>query len=110
MANNYKIGQILVSKVDTEIEKEFSGEKIIIPKGNKVIIGADKLAHHLKNSFIQPIQADSLVDGYDKDGLAEYLYLWLRTHFEVDEMLENYDTTKENFISEIVDALENIGF
>ncbi|MBQ8234510.1 MAG: hypothetical protein IJZ36_02880 [Bacilli bacterium] len=106
----YKVGQILVSKEEMEIEKGISGEKVKIPKGNKIIIGADKLAHHLKNSFIQPLQEDSEVSGYDKEGLAEYIYLWLRNHFEIDEMLENYDNTKEDFIDFLVEGLDNIGF
>lgn len=49
----YKIGQILTSNCEMEVEKMF-GEKVVIPKGNKVIIGADNLAHHLRNGMIQP--------------------------------------------------------
>lgn len=45
----YKIGQILTSKFDTEVELALSGEKVKIPKGNKIIIGADKFAHHIKD-------------------------------------------------------------
>lgn len=106
----YKIGQILTSKVDTEIEKGISGEKVKIPKGNKIIIGVDKMAHHLKNGFIQRLQNNDEVDGYDCKGIAEYLYAYMRNHFEIDEMLENYDDTKERFIEEIEYALDEIGF
>ena len=52
---DYKIGQILTSTEDVEIEKALSGEKVKIPKGNKIIIGADKFAHHIRNGFIQPL-------------------------------------------------------
>lgn len=48
----YKIGQILISNQDVEVEKALSGEKVVIPKGNKIIIGADKLAHHLRTGMI----------------------------------------------------------
>lgn len=51
----YKIGQILTSTEDVEVEKALSNEKVIIPKGNKVIIGADKLAHHIRNGMMQPL-------------------------------------------------------
>lgn len=51
----YKIGQILTSNRDTEVEKALSGEKVVIPKGNKIIIGADKLARHLRTGMIQPL-------------------------------------------------------
>lgn len=107
---NYKVGQILVSKTDIEVEKALSDEKVIIPKGNRIIIGADKLAHHIKTGMIQPLQEDSDVIGYDKYGLAVYLYMYLKNHFELDEMLEGYDETKENFIEEIESALDEIGF
>lgn len=106
----YKVGQILTSKEDVEVEKALSGEKVIIPKGNKIIIGADKLAHHIRNGILQPLPEDSEVNGYDASGIAEYLYIYLRNHFEIDEMLEGYDDTKERFMEEIEYALEEIGF
>ena len=48
--------------------------------------------------------------GYDAHGISEYLYTHLRNRFEIDEMLESYDNTKEKFIEEIEYALEEIGF
>lgn len=106
----YRVGQILTSKEDVEVEKALSGEKVIIPKGNRIIIGADNLAHHIRNGMIQPLPGESEVKGYDASGIAEYLYIYLRNHFEIDEMLEGYDDTKEYFIEEIEYALEDIGF
>lgn len=105
-----KIGQIIVSKVDTEIEEAISGEKVFVPKGNRVIIGADGFAHHLKNGMIQPLGVDMKVNGYDAAGIAIYLYEKLKCHFEIDEMLENYDLDKYNFMSEIEYYLDDIGF
>lgn len=106
----YKIGQILTSKEDMEIEKELSGEKVFIPKGNRVIIGADNLAHHFKHGFVQPLSKNIKVEKYDTKGLAEYLYLHLIKHLEIDEMLDDYNDTKERFMEEIECALEEIGF
>lgn len=60
---DYKIGQILTSTEDVEIEKALSGEKVKIPKGNKIIIGADKFAHHIRNGFIQPLAEGLTVEG-----------------------------------------------
>lgn len=65
----YKIGQILTSNQDVEVEKALSGEKVVIPKGNKIIIGADKLARHLRTGMIQPL-GTAEVEGYDSEGLA----------------------------------------
>lgn len=107
---SYKIGQILTSNQDIEVEKALSEEKVIIPKGNKIIIGADKLVHHLKNGMIQPLAKDLQVEGYDCNGIAEYLYMHLRNHFEIDEMLDMYEDTKDRLIEEIEYALDDIGF
>lgn len=106
----YKIGQILTSNQDVEVEKALSGEKVIIPKGNKVIVGADKLAHHIRDGMIQTFAEGTEIKDYDASGLAEYLYIYLRNHFYIDDMLEEYDDTKERFIEEIEYALEEIGF
>lgn len=105
---DYKIGQILTSTEEVEIEKALSGEKVIIPKGNKVIIGADKLAHHIRNGFIQPLAEGSTVEGYDVTGIAEYLYIVLINHLPIDEMMEDYEVTKQEVIDEIECALDEI--
>lgn len=107
---SYKIGQILTSNQDVEVEMALSEEKVVIPKGNKIIIGADKFAHHIRNGMIQPLQEGTEVKGYDAKGIAEYLYTKLKGHFEIDEMLESYDCAKEEFISEIEYYLNDIGF
>ena len=104
----YKIGQILTSKVDTEIELALSGEKIKIPKGNKIIIGADKFAHHIRDGRIQPLKKGSIVEGYDTTGIAEYLYIVLRNHFQIKEMMEDYEISKKDFVDEIECALDEI--
>lgn len=105
---DYKIGQILTSKEDVEIEKAISGEKVTIPKGNKVIIGADKLAHHIRNGYVQPLAEGSTVNGYDTNGIAEYLYIVLRNHLPIDEMMEDYEISKQDIIDEIECALDEI--
>lgn len=105
---NYKIGQILTSKEDTEIQKALSGDKVVVPKGNKIIIGADKLAHHIKNGMLQPLEEGSEVKGYDCEGIAEYLYIALRSHLPLDEMMDDYEVTKENLMEEIECALSEI--
>ena len=36
--------------------------------------------------------------------------MWLRSHLPIEEMLENYDYTKEDLKEELEWALEEIGF
>ena len=58
--STYKIGEILVSQRETEVETIF-GRKEVIPKGNKIIITAHKLGHHIRNGMKQPLQKLSLI-------------------------------------------------
>lgn len=105
----YKIGQILTSTQDVEVEKALSGEKVVIPKGNKIIIGPDNLAHHIRNGMIQPL-GDAEVKGYDCEGLAEYLMIFLKARFLIAEMLEDYDIDEQTLRDELEYALDDIGF
>lgn len=105
----YKIGQILTSTQDIEVEKALSGEKVIIPKGTKIIIGPDNLAHHIRNGMIQPL-GDAEVKGYDAAGLAEYLTIFLKAHFPIAEMLEDYDIDEQTLKDELEYAFDDIGF
>lgn len=106
----YRVGQILTSKKELVIESAISGTKTTVPKGNKIVIGADGFAHHIRGGYIQPLGEDAKVEGYDTNGLAEYLYLHLCKEFEINDMLDSYDETKERFIEEIEYALSEIGF
>ena len=105
----YKIGQILTSNKDIVVEKALFGDKVTIPKGNKIIIGADKLAHHIRDGMIQPLADSSEVKGYDSSGLAEYILICLRAHFPVDDWMEEYGISEDEIIEEIECALDEIG-
>lgn len=105
----YKIGQILTSNCDVEVEKALSGDKVVIPKGNKIIIGADKLAHHMRNGMIQPLGENIEVNGYDSEGIAEFIFSWMSRFYPIDEMFEDYEVDEKEFKSEMEYALEEIG-
>ena len=96
--SEYKIGQILTAKKECELELGISGRKIKIPKGNKIIIGADKLGHHIKTGRMQPLQK----------GLAEYLYIVMNNQLPLQEMLDGEEITKEECIEAIEEALDEI--
>ena len=112
LANNrsfYRLNRDEFSKHEIEVETAISGKKVKIPAGNKVIIGADKLAHHIRDGMIQPIAKNIKVDGYDAEGLAEYLMIYLKNRYPLEEFFEDYDIDENDFKEEIEFALDEIG-
>ena len=110
MSTTYKIGQLFVVKSDIPVEMALSGETKVVRKGSKVIIGADKLAHHF-DGCIQPLSKDAIVEGHDATGLAEWITYCLYNAIPwLTEALEDYDVNAEEVQSAIEGALEEIGF
>ena len=103
----YEIGQILTSTEDVEVTTVY-GRKEIIPKGNKIIIGGDGFAHHLRNGFIQPLPDDDEISGYDCFGLSQYITDKLKSHFPLKEFFEEYEITEEEWSSELEYFLDEI--
>ena len=100
----YKVGQIITSTREVELETALSGKKV------KVIIGADKLAHHIYNGMIQPISEEIEIKGYDANGLAEYLAFYLKNRYPLKELFEYYGIEESDFKGELEFALDEIGF
>lgn len=105
----YKIGQILTISENVEMKKALSDKPEIVKKGTEIIIGADGLAHHIFSGNIQPISKDSVIKGYDSEGIAAYITKILSRKFPLDEMLEDYDINKSDFRDEIEYLLDEIG-
>lgn len=77
-----------------------------------MFVGADqhiKLAHYVDGDM-EILPEDTEIKGFSAEGIAEWLYIWLNHYFNINEMLENYDFSKIDFINRIVDALEELGF
>ena len=106
----YKIGEILTSNREVTVEKCISGEKVVLPEGNKVIIGADRLAHHIKTGAIQALAKDIEVKGYDREGLAEWIFDYMSVHLPIFDMETEFELTDADIRQTIDDALEEIGF
>lgn len=105
--STYKIGEILVSERETELETNF-GRKDVIPKGNKVIITAHGLGHHMRNGMKQPLQKDDVVKGYDTEGLAEYLFTCMKRDLPMEDAMYDYDLTEGDIKEVIEEALDEI--
>ena len=109
MSKTYRIGQIFVFKSPQRIERAISGEHVDIPKGTRCIIGGDRLAHHFGSGLMQPLAQDATVEGISPEGLAEWIYHYMRNEWPLEEMLDNYGETAKSFKSAIVDALGEMG-
>ena len=106
-----RYGQIITSKVETEVETCLGG-KVTIPKGNKVIVGFDKFGHHICSGIVQSFSDEllnELEDKVDASGLAKYLTMFLWNKFPISELAEEYEFTKGDFQEKIEWALNEIG-
>ena len=106
---NYRYGELLISNRETILETAISGEKVTIPKGNPVVIGFDGLAHHIRTGRIQPFNEGTRIRGFTSTGLIRVIMETLEDQYPMDEMLSDYDITKEDFEDTIECALEEIG-
>ena len=106
MSKKYRIGEILVTKENVELTSAISEKKTIVRKGTRIMIGADKLAHHFGTGIIQPLQDGDEVSGYDAEGIAKAIIYHLGVHFPLEEIFEDYDIDEEDFKDEIEFALQ----
>ena len=109
-ANKYRIGQILIANSDFEIDRGFLWDKITIPKGGKVIVGADDMAYYIDGTYPRVIAKNANAEGYDPDGIANYLYNMLKSEYGIDYYLQDIGRTSIDFMYSIKKCLEAIGF
>ena len=107
--DKFKIGETLIATRDYDVVREFSGTTKTIRKGTKLIIGADKMGHYYDGS-ISPLGDGAVVEGYSAIGLAAWITNYLVGRFNIEEMVEEYDDSMDDFCDTIVEALEEIGF
>lgn len=113
MADKYKIGDILTAKEDYEVTTGFRATKRTIRKGSQIMIGADKFAYHMNSDMIQPLGEDMEIEGYNADGLAEFIYRFVCSNYPLGELFreygEEFEVDSEGVKTAIADALTTIG-
>lgn len=62
----------------------------------------------LWNTYLDSFPAGTNEIFRERTGIAEYLYIVLRNHLPIDEMMEDYEVTKQEVIDEIECALDEI--
>lgn len=106
MNNNkiYSIGQ-RINVIDTKQANSGSAGKI-----TDAYIGADGMMH-FRSRNKQPLKPGSLIQGYSVEGLADFIWLYLRNYTPINEdTLRAYDVGPECVKEAIMDALEELGF
>lgn len=104
------VGQVVTWKEDQEVVTALGEEKHIIKKGTKAWVGASKRCPMLYFSNCKSLllSKDTEIEGYSVNGLAEWIYKYLLFYFPLEEFFEDYDSTKDEFLEKIADALEEI--
>lgn len=105
-----KIGQEVEITQDFEIEAELSGKKVLVKKGDRGFVDSRGRIHYTSGNAIGKIQLlkDSEVKGYDTENIAEMIFNRLKRVFDIDEFLDDYDISKDDFINEVDDVLMDI--
>lgn len=106
----YNIGEMLILEEDLELESCF-GNKKLKKKGTKRFVSANKKMPGLLylDGKIQLLPKDIEIEGYSVEGISEWLYIWLKNAFPLDEFFDDYEIGKEEFKDKIAEALEELG-
>jgi len=107
----YNIGQIIKYDVETNFEGILGGKQKLAKKGERAYIGAEnspKFSHFLDGNMLI-LDEDTEIQGFSVKGIAEWIYEWLSNVIELDDMIESYDVSKNDFKEYIEDALEELG-
>lgn len=107
---HYKYCSLLEANQDFDVEAT-DGKVFHIDCGEKIIVGFDKLLHHLNKPLVEGIdEAEIEVDGVSSRGLSEYLFRCLDNVFDLMTLLNRgKEVTEDTVVDTIVAALYNIG-
>ena len=106
----FNIGQTIKTNSPTTIESLLTGKTEIIPAGKYAVIGMDRMAHFTNGKVVEFNEPIELTGKYHLYGIAQWIYLRLAARFNIEEMLDEYDESIEDFLDSIVDSLEDLGF
>lgn len=108
MDKDYQIGEVITLKENKEAIGLLGNTKTVC-KGSKAIVTADGNLRFFNGCAISLLDQNVELEGYDSYGIAEYIVHHLSCWLPVQEMLDSEGLTKNNLISEIEDALIEIG-
>ena len=106
----FKIGQKIEVTEDFYMEEALSDKKILVKKGDKGFVDSRGHIHYTSGNAIGKIHLlkGLEVKEYDTENIAEMIFNRLKRVFDIDEFLNGYDISKDDFINEIDDVLMDI--
>lgn len=106
--SKYHLGEVVDITADFFSTVDETNEKVLIEKGSRFIVGADKCGHYFEQPFRQKLPAFTRVSGYDPEGLAEYVSFSLCNEFDMENILSKSDKKPEDMQNIIAIALRTI--
>ena len=112
---NYNVGDILIAKEDVELEDKASKRFTTLKKGTKgwvalneplIVLWED--GNYQTFVFDDKEQSPDLV-GFNVFGIADMIYWHLSNKYSMDKIIENNGITRNDFITEIAEALNMLG-
>lgn len=106
-----KIGHEITISEDFEIESVFQTKTIKVKKGDKAFIDSHGLAHYTSGEaqgMIQGLGGKVKIEGYDHENISKIIVKKLMNTFYLQDFLEGYDITEQDFTEKIEDVLSDI--
>ena len=107
----YKIGEEIGFSQDFEIESTLSKNKVTVKAGDKGYIDSKGNVHYTSGQargLIQRISKEIEMEDYDHHNIAKMLWNRLKSQFEIEEFLGDYDVSEKDVIEELEDVLSDI--
>lgn len=104
------IGQMVIYNKDSELRGALSDDPVVIKKGTKAFVGADRKCPKLNflDGKILMLSDKYEIDGFSVEGLAEWLYQKLSWKYPLSDFFEDYDIDATEFKETIADELEEL--
>jgi len=109
--NTYKIGEEIGFSQDFEIESALSRNKVTVKVGDKGFIDSKGNVHYTTGQacgIIQRIGKEIEMEDYDYHSIAKMLWNRLKSQFEIEEFLGDYDVNEKDVLEELEEVLSDI--
>jgi len=106
----HKIGEEIRVVRDYEIETILSENKLQVKEGDKGFIDSSGSIHYTSGQARGKIHRlrEVEVKGYDYENIAKMLWKRLKSQFEIEEFLGDYDVSEKDVLEELEEVLSDI--